>query len=119
MRSTNSTSWSESSDTDSSAGHPKDEEKGSSPATRSVNKAFNKFMHKKNKPTVPEAKFVKPWDEPLLLSHEQVKLERKAQKEAKLDAKRQAEEAKREAEIQQREVLVFVGFFSFLISMSE
>lgn len=104
---------SDSSDTESSSGgsrvHVKDDSEKVSPhATRAVNKAFNKFMHKKNKPGVPEAKFVKPWEEPLLLTHEQVKLERKAQKEAKSDAKRQAEEAKREAEVQQREVIQLI-----------
>jgi len=42
----------------------------------------------------------------LLAGHEQSKLERTLQKEAKLEAKRQAEQAKRDAEIQKREVLI-------------
>lgn len=99
----------------------RDEEKGSSPATRSVNKAFNKFMYKKSKGSVPEAKSVKPWDEPLLLAHEQVKMDRKAQKEAKAEAKRLAEVAKREAQIQQREVnnSCFPTLYTYQIGDSE
>ena len=59
MRSTSSTSWSDSSDAEGSAFHGdklhiKDEEKGS-PAVRAYNRAFNKLMHKKSKPTVPDA----------------------------------------------------------------
>lgn len=59
MRSTSSTSWSDSSDAEGSAFHGdklhiKDEEKGS-PAIRAYNRAFNKLMHKKSKPTVPDA----------------------------------------------------------------
>lgn len=59
MRSNGSTSWSDSSDVEGSSFyadrlHIKDEEKGS-PAARACNRAFNKLMHKKNKPTVPDA----------------------------------------------------------------
>lgn len=52
----------------------------------------------------------KPWDEPLLAGHEQAKLERKVQKAAKLEAKRQAEQAKRDVESQKREVMIDSGF---------
>lgn len=83
----------------------KDEEKGS-PASNSLNKAFNKLMHpKKSKPVVGESKVMKPWDEPMLHAQEQEKMERKAQKEAKVEAKRMAEAVKREAEIQRKELL--------------
>ncbi|KAG0553679.1 hypothetical protein M758_12G030500 [Ceratodon purpureus] len=113
LRSSNSASFSDTSDAESNSFHDstgerartKDEEKGS-PATRAYNRAFNKIMHKKSKPPVQDAQTVsKPWDEPLLAAHDQAKLQRKLQKEAKLEAKRLAEEAKRDAEIQQRELL--------------
>lgn len=113
MRSTHSASFSDSSDAESSSFHDstgeraqlKDEEKGS-PATRAYNRAFNKIMHKKSKLPVQDVQKVsKPRDEPLLTAHDQAKLERKAQKAAKAEANRLAEEAKRDAEIQQRELL--------------
>ena len=59
MRSNGSTSWSDSSDAEGSSfyaerAHIKNEDKGS-PAARAYNRAFNKLMHKKSKPTVPDA----------------------------------------------------------------
>lgn len=112
MRSTGSMSWSDSSDAEGTNNyygdrvHIKDEDKGS-PAARAYNRAFNKLMHKRNhkKPAVSDSKVAKPWDEPLLTGHEQAKLERKMQKAAKLEAKRQAEQAKRDAESQKLELL--------------
>lgn len=60
----------------------------------------------------------KPWDEPLLTGHEQAKLERKMQKAAKLEAKRQAEQAKRDAESQKLEVLINFGLPSETLSVN-
>lgn len=110
--STSSTYFSDTSDAESSSFHDSTgekvhvkEEKGT-PATRAYNRALNKIMHKKCKPPAQDAQRVsKPWDEPLLAVHDQAKLQRKVQKEAKVEAKRLAEEAKRIAEIQQRELL--------------
>ncbi|XP_024364383.1 uncharacterized protein [Physcomitrium patens] len=106
VQSSRSNSWSDSSDAEVNASHRnvKDSRERGSPAARAFKKLINK-----NKSGAPDAKFVKPWEEPLLAVHEQVKLQRKA---AKLEAKRVAEEservaeeAKKEAENAKRELL--------------
>ncbi|XP_024362635.1 uncharacterized protein [Physcomitrium patens] len=97
-RSMGSNSWSDSSDAEGSVsyGSNKDEGKGS-PVARAYNRAFRKLMKKKSKPAIQEPKFAKPWEEPLLAMHEQVKLERKMQKEATIESRKLAEEARKEA----------------------
>lgn len=60
MRSSNSMSWSDSSDAEGNGNnhgdrvHIKDEDKGS-PAARAYNRAFNKLLHKKNKPAASDS----------------------------------------------------------------
>lgn len=51
-----------------------------------------------------EQRLAKPWEEPLLAAHDQAKLNLMARKEAKIEAKRLAEEEQRHRERQQREV---------------
>jgi len=54
-----------------------------------------------------EQRFAKPWEEPLLAAHDQAKLNLIAKEEAKVEAKRLAEEERRNCERQQREVTLF------------